>query len=143
LTTLPPLLTPLLVLLTHLSKWIPEAGFVNGQDAPSAADCVVLVLTQALIPFGATLGEGAAEVYGAFPAAVALGERVAEYPPVAAWLTHEYYNLKKLGVNRRRCPVVRLTLRGPPSLGTLVEEMASLAEFIPIVTTWPPAAACA
>ena len=93
-TTLPPLLTLLLV-LTHLSKWIPETGFVNGQDAPSAADCVILVLTQALIPFGATLGEGAAEVYGAFPAAVALGERVAEYPPVAAWLTNEYCNLKK------------------------------------------------
>ena len=82
-------------ILTHLTKWIPETGFVNGKRAPTTADCVVLVLTQGLIPFGATLGEGAGEVYGKFPAAVALGQRVAEYPAVAAWLEHEYCNLKK------------------------------------------------
>ena len=61
--------------LTHLSKWIPETGFVNGKSAPSTADCVILVLTQAVVPFGATLGDAAPEVYGEFPAAVALGER--------------------------------------------------------------------
>eukprot|EP00618_Florenciella_parvula_P014081 CAMPEP_0119509168 /NCGR_PEP_ID=MMETSP1344-20130328/28548_1 /TAXON_ID=236787 /ORGANISM="Florenciella parvula, Strain CCMP2471" /LENGTH=234 /DNA_ID=CAMNT_0007545979 /DNA_START=45 /DNA_END=749 /DNA_ORIENTATION=- len=88
-------------ILTHLTKWIPESGFVHGKSAPSAADCVVLVLTQALIPFGATLGEGAGEVYGKFPAAVALGQRVAEYPAVAAWLEHEHCNLKKPPVAAR------------------------------------------
>ena len=81
--------------LTHLSKWIPETGFVNSKSAPSTADCVILMLTQAVVPFGATLGDAAPEVYGEFPAAVALGERVAAYPPVAAWLEHEYCCLKK------------------------------------------------
>ena len=82
-------------ILTHLSKYIPDDGFVHGTDAPAIADCVILVLTQALVPFAATLGEGAAEVYGKFPKAVALGERVAAFPAVAAWLTNEYCNLKK------------------------------------------------
>jgi hypothetical protein len=82
-------------ILTHLSKYIPDDGFVNGHPAPSAADLSILVLTQALIPFGATLGEGAAECYGKFPAAVALGERAAAYPAVATWLTNEYCCLKK------------------------------------------------
>merc|ERR1712217_1023919 len=81
--------------LTHLSKSIPEEGFVHGKDAPSTADLVILVLTQALVPFNATLGEGAAECYGKFPAAVKLGERTAAFPAVAAWLTNEYCNLKK------------------------------------------------
>merc|ERR1712217_378762 len=42
--------------LTHLTKYIPADGFVNGFDKPTKADLVVLMLTQALIPFGATLG---------------------------------------------------------------------------------------
>merc|ERR1712176_458522 len=82
-------------ILTHLSKYISKDGFVHGKDAPSTADLVILVLTQALIPFGATLGEGAAECYGKFPEAVALGERAAAFPAVATWLTNEYCNLKK------------------------------------------------
>merc|ERR1712217_465680 len=81
--------------LTHLSKSIPEEGFVHGKDVPSTADLVILVLTQALIPFGATLGEGAAACYGKFPSAVALGERAAAFPAVAKWLTNENCNLKK------------------------------------------------
>jgi len=80
---------------TTLSKHIPQSGFVNGKDAPTTADLVILILTQALIPFGATLGEGAAALYGKFPAAVALGERTAAFPPVAKWLTNDYCNLKK------------------------------------------------
>merc|ERR1712217_787473 len=81
--------------LTHLSKFIPKDGFVHGKDAPSTADLAILVLTQALIPFGATLGEGAAECYGKFPSAVALGERASAFPAVAKWLTNENCNLKK------------------------------------------------
>ena len=81
--------------LTHLSKYIKADGFVNGFDTPTKADLVILVLTQALIPFGATLGEGAAECYGKFPEAVALGERTAAFPAVATWLTNDLCNLKK------------------------------------------------
>ena len=81
--------------LTHLSKYIPKDGFVHGKAAPTTSDLVILVLTQALIPFGATLGEGAAECYGKFPTAVALGERAAAFPAVAKWLTNEYCCLKK------------------------------------------------
>ena len=81
--------------LTHLSKYIKAGQFVNGYSAPTKADLVILVLTQALVPFGATLGEGAADCYGKFPEAVALGERTAAFPAVAAWLDNEYCNLKK------------------------------------------------
>lgn len=81
--------------LSHLTKYIPDDGFVHGKGTPSIADLSILVLTQALIPFGATLGEGAAECYGKFPGAVALGERAAAFPAVAKWLTNEYCNLKK------------------------------------------------
>lgn len=81
-------------ILTHLSKYIPDAGFVHGKDSPTAADLVILVLTQALVPFGATLGEGAAETYGKFPKAVALGEKAAAFPAVAKWLLNDYCNLK-------------------------------------------------
>ena len=81
--------------LTHLSKYINSDGFVNGYDTPSKADLVILVLTQALIPFGATLGEGAESCYGKFPEAVALGERAAAYPAVAEWLKNDLCNLKK------------------------------------------------
>ena len=35
----------------------PEAGYVNGFDAPTKADLVILLMTQGLIPFGATLGD--------------------------------------------------------------------------------------
>jgi len=82
-------------ILTHLTKYIPDAGFVNKYDTPTIADICILVLTQALIPFGATLGEGAAEVYGKFPKAVALGERTAKFPAIAKWLTNDKCNLKK------------------------------------------------
>jgi len=81
--------------LTHLTKYIPADGFIHGKAAPTISDLCILVLTQALIPFGATLGEGAAEVYGKFPEAVALGERAAAFPAVAKWLENEYCNLKK------------------------------------------------
>jgi len=81
--------------LGHLVKYIPAEGFVNKKSSPTAADCCILVLTQALIPFGAVLAEGAPACYGKFPAAVALGERVAKFPAVAAYLTTEYCNLKK------------------------------------------------
>ena len=81
--------------LTHLSKYIKADGFVNGHAAPSSADLVILILTQALIPFGATLGEGAADCYGKFPDAVALGERTAAFPAVAAWLENDNCHLKK------------------------------------------------
>lgn len=81
--------------LTHLSKYIKGEGFVHGYDTPTKADLVILVLTQALIPFHATLGEGAADCYGKFPEAVALGERAAAFPAVAAWLTNDLCNLKK------------------------------------------------
>jgi len=92
-----PTLVPIIMakVLTHLTKYIPADGFVNGKDAPTIADLSVLVLTQALIPFGATLGEGAAECYGKFPAAVALGERAAAFPAVAKWLENDHCNLKK------------------------------------------------
>ena len=40
-----------------LGAYIPETGFVNGLDAPTKADLVILLLTQGLIPFGATLGD--------------------------------------------------------------------------------------
>merc|ERR1711907_155824 len=81
--------------LTHLSKYIKPGGFVNGHSTPTKADLVILILTQALIPFGATLGDAAAECYGKFPEAVALGERTAAFPAVAAWLDNEHCNLKK------------------------------------------------
>jgi len=81
--------------LTHLSKYIKDDGFINGYDTPTLADICILVLTQALIPFGATLGEGATECYAQTPKAVALGERVAAFPAVADWLTNENCNLKK------------------------------------------------
>ena len=82
-------------MLSHLTKYIPADGFVHGKDTPSAADCVILVLTQALIPFGATLGDGAAGCYGKFPAAVALGNRTAAFPAIAKFLASESSNLKK------------------------------------------------
>eukprot|EP00931_Biecheleriopsis_adriatica_P030947 TRINITY_DN18183_c0_g3_i1.p1 TRINITY_DN18183_c0_g3~~TRINITY_DN18183_c0_g3_i1.p1 ORF type:complete len:374 (+),score=78.21 TRINITY_DN18183_c0_g3_i1:82-1203(+) len=78
--------------LTHLSRYIPEKGFVNGFETPSKADLVILMLTQALIPFGATLG---GYDFAKFPAAKALGERAAAFPAVAAWLQHENCCLKK------------------------------------------------
>ena len=81
--------------LTHLSKYIKDDGFVNGFDAPTKADLVILVLTQALIPFGATLGAGAADCYGQFPKVVALGERAATFPAVAKFLASEQSCLKK------------------------------------------------
>jgi len=85
-------------ILTHLTKYLPADGvekFVHGYDTPTIADVCILVLTQALIPFNATLGDGAAECYGKFPKAVALGERTAKFPAVAEWLTNEHCNLKK------------------------------------------------
>lgn len=81
--------------LNHLSKYTPQDGFVHGLGSPTIADICVLVLTQALIPFGATLGEKAAETYGKFPEIVALGERTAKFPAIAQWLTNENCNLKK------------------------------------------------
>ena len=81
--------------LTTLSKHIPASGFVHGLSTPTIADICVLVLTQALIPFGATLGEGAAETYGKFPEAVALGERTAAFPAIAKFLPTEDCCLKK------------------------------------------------
>jgi len=81
--------------LTHLTKYTPDDGFVHGGDTPTIADVCCLVLTQALIPFNATLGEGASDCYSQFPRFVALGERTAAFPAVAAWLTNEYCNLKK------------------------------------------------
>lgn len=92
-----PVLVPKVMskVLTHLNKYTPEEGFVHGLASPTIADICVLVLTQALIPFGATLGEKAAETYGKFPAIVALGERTAAFPAIAQWLTNENCNLKK------------------------------------------------
>ena len=81
--------------LTHLTKYIPDEGFVHGHSGPTASDIVILSLTQALIPFGATLGDGAADFYAKFPKAVALGERTAAYPAIAKWLTEDKCNLKK------------------------------------------------
>ena len=81
--------------MSHLSKYIPDEGFVHAYDQPSIADICILVLTQALIPFGATLGEGAAECYAAFPKVKALGERTAAYPAIATFLEDERCNLKK------------------------------------------------
>jgi len=81
--------------LSHLSKYIPDEGFVHGLEAPTIADICILVLTQALIPFGATLGDGAAKCYGQFPKAVAVGERTAAFPAIAAWLTNDKCCLKK------------------------------------------------
>lgn len=81
--------------LTHLTKYIPDEGFVHGHGGPTASDIVILSLTQALIPFGATLGDGAADFYAKFPKAVALGERTAAYPAIAKWLTEDKCNLKK------------------------------------------------
>jgi len=78
--------------LTHLTKYIPAGGFVNGFDAPTKADLVILIITQALIPFKATMGEYDFEK---FPEAKALGERAAAFPAVAAWLENEKCNLKK------------------------------------------------
>jgi len=80
---------------THLSKWIPADGFVNGQGAPTIADLTILMMTQALIPFGATLGEGAAACYGEFPKVVALGERTAAFPAVTKWLASDDCHLNK------------------------------------------------
>lgn len=82
-------------ILTTLGKHIPASGFVHGLATPTIADICVLVLTQALIPFGATLGEGAAECYGKFPKAVALGERTAAFPAIAKFLPTEHCCLKK------------------------------------------------
>lgn len=82
-------------ILTHLSKYIPDAGFVHKYDTPTIADVCILVLTQALIPFAATLGDSAAEVYGEFPKAVNLGKKTAEFPAIAKWLTNDKCNLKK------------------------------------------------
>merc|ERR1712050_814233 len=79
-------------MLTPLSKYIPAEGFVNGFDAPTKADLVVLMLTQALIPFRAVLGD---YDFAKFPEAKALGERAAKFPAVAAWLENENCNLKK------------------------------------------------
>jgi len=79
--------------MTHLAKYIPEEGFVNGFDSPTKADLVILILTQALIPFGATLG--GYDFGEKFAAAKALGERAAAFPAVATWLTNENCNLKK------------------------------------------------
>jgi len=78
--------------LTHLTKYIPAEGFVNGFDTPTKADLVILLLTQALIPFGATLG---GYDYAKFPQAKSLGERTAAFPAVAAWLENENCCLKK------------------------------------------------
>jgi len=78
-------------ILTHLTKYIPSEGFVNGFDAPTKADLVILMLTQALIPFGATLG---GYDFAKFPEAKKLGEKVAAFPAIAKWLENEYCNLK-------------------------------------------------
>jgi len=78
--------------LTHLTKYIPANGFVNGFDAPTKADLVILIITQALIPFKATMGD---YDFAKFPEAKALGERAAAFPAVAAWLENEKCNLKK------------------------------------------------
>lgn len=78
--------------LTHLTKYIPAEGFVNGFDAPTKADLIVLLFTQALIPFKAVLGD---YDFAKFPEAKALGERAAAFPAVAAWLENEYCCLKK------------------------------------------------
>merc|ERR1712046_82060 len=75
-----------------LDPYIPESGFVNGFDAPTKADLAILILTQGLIPFGATLGD---YDFGAkFPKAKALGERAAAFPAIAAWPTNPACNLK-------------------------------------------------
>jgi len=75
-----------------LDKYIPESGFVNGFEGPTRADLVILILTQALIPFAATLGEYDWDARA--PKAKALGERTAASPAVAAWLTNEQCYLK-------------------------------------------------
>lgn len=70
-----------------LDAYIPEAGYVNGFDAPTKADLVILLMTQGLIPFGATLGDYDFGVK--FPKAKALGERAAAFPAVAKFLASE------------------------------------------------------
>ena len=83
-------------ILTHLSKYIPEEGFVHGYDTLTIADICIVVLTQALIPFGATLAEGAAACYGQFPKAGPWENALpAAFPAIAEWLKNEYCNLKK------------------------------------------------
>jgi hypothetical protein len=88
-TSFPPFMDKI---LTHLSKYIPDQGFVHGFKSPTKADLVVLILTQALIPFKATLGD---YNFAKFPKAKALGERAAAYPSVAEWLKNDNCNLMK------------------------------------------------
>ena len=38
-----------------LETFVPEEGFVNGMSAPTQADLAILVMTQAMVPFLATL----------------------------------------------------------------------------------------
>jgi len=88
----PMMVTAMEKILTHLTKYIPSDGFINGFSAPTKADLVILMLTQALIPFGATLG---GYDFAKFPEAKKLGEKVAAFPAIAKWLENEYCNLKK------------------------------------------------
>jgi len=79
-------------ILTHLTKYIPSEGFINGFDTPTKADLVILMLTQALIPFGATLG---GYDFAKFPEAKKLGEKVAAFPAIVKWLENDNCHLKK------------------------------------------------
>jgi len=85
--------------LPVLSNYIKDDGFINGFEAPTCADLAIFMLVEALVPFGAAIGqiEGGYNWAEKFPKALALSGRVGAHPAVAAWLTNKDCMLKSAG----------------------------------------------
>lgn len=75
---------------------LPDSGFVNGLDFPTAADLAVLVITKGCMPFqAAPTMAGCAPTPATYPKMFRVAEAAAAYAPVASYLAgSEHQTLK-------------------------------------------------
>lgn len=79
-----PLYDRYLNVLEH-DGYVPASGFINGKSYPTGADLAVLVLLKSEFPYAKALKTAKYDT-SRFPKVVALAERTAAYPAVAAYL---------------------------------------------------------
>ena len=77
----------------HFSKWfpvieklVPADGFINGLAYPTAADLTILNMCKAFLPFAVGYKIAALDLAASYPKIMALSDRVAKVPNVAAYL---------------------------------------------------------
>lgn len=65
---------------------LPEDGFINGLNVPTAADLAVFNMAKAFMPFGAAYRMGGYDLSARCPKFAAHASRVAEHPTVKAYV---------------------------------------------------------